>query len=69
MPYMLELAERGAHEEKPFGVRLRATLMREAIDDFARTTADGFHQSRSDATGELLDAYAENHLRGGSSDG
>jgi hypothetical protein len=63
MPYMLELAERGRAEDKAFGVRLRATLLREAVDDFARTTATRFHGDDSESTEELLAAFARDHFQ------
>ena len=63
MPYLLELARRGDQEGMPASLRLRATLLREAIDDFARTTSARFHGLRSDATDELLEAYKRDHLR------
>jgi hypothetical protein len=69
MPYLLELAERGDDDANPLGVRLRATLLRESIDDFARTTAARFHGHPSDSTAELLRAYARDHLRESEPDG
>ena len=42
-------------------VRLRATMLREAIDDFATTTAR-FHRSGAESTDELLAGYASDHL-------
>ena len=63
IPYLLELAERGGREDLPGSVRLRATLLREAIDDFAQTTAHRFHGERSESTPELLEAYARDHFR------
>jgi hypothetical protein len=63
MPYLLELARRGDQEGVPASRRLRATLLREAIDDFARTTSARFHGLRSDATDELLEAYKRDHYR------
>jgi hypothetical protein len=63
MPYLLELAGRGDREGLPASLRLRATLLREAIDDFARTTAVRFHGHGSDSTLELLEAYARDHYR------
>jgi Ion channel len=63
MPYLLELAERGDDDANPPGVRLRAILLREAIDDFARSTAARFHGHPSDSTAELLHAYARDHMR------
>jgi hypothetical protein len=63
MPYLLELAERGDDDANPPGVRLRTILLREAIDDFARSTAARFHGHSSDSTAELLHAYARDHMR------
>ena len=62
MPYLLEFADRGTDEEQAFGVRLRATVLREAIDDFAHTTAARFHGHFSDSTAEILAAYARDHF-------
>jgi hypothetical protein len=63
MPYLLELAERSDRDDVPASLRLRATLLREAIDDFARTTAARFHGHASESTSELLEAYARDHYR------
>ncbi|HLL86987.1 MAG TPA: potassium channel family protein [Thermoleophilaceae bacterium] len=63
MPYLLELAQRGDQQGSPASLRLRATLLREAIDDFARTTSARFHGHPSDSTEELLEAYARDHYR------
>ena len=64
MPYLLNLAERGASDSTPPSVRLRAVMLRGAIEDFALTTAELFHgrQSPSAATA-VLDAYARDHLQ------
>jgi hypothetical protein len=62
MPPLLRLAEAGCSEDVPEPVRLRATMLRAAIDDFARTTADRFHRSAAEGTHELLDDYARDHL-------
>jgi hypothetical protein len=37
-------------------------MLRDAIEDFARTTAERFHGSVAEDTGELLDDYARDHL-------
>ena len=62
MPSLLRLAEAGCGEGVPGPVRLRATMLRDAIDDFARTTAIRFHGSAAEDTEELLDDYARDHL-------
>jgi len=61
-PYMLDLAERGTADASGH-VRLRARLLRKAIEDFAATTASGFHGMAGATTEELLHAYARDHLR------
>ncbi len=61
--YLFELAERGDADGRALGVRLRATLLREAVDDFARTTASRFHGHTSDSTAEVLSAYTRDHMR------
>jgi voltage-gated potassium channel Kch len=61
-PYLLELAERGT--AGPAGpARLRARLLRDAVDDFAATTAAWFHLAASATTQERLREYARDHLR------
>jgi hypothetical protein len=62
MPKLLDLAERGAKEGTPDGVRLRATMLREAIDDFAQTLS-GFHGVDKGETAEMIAAYKADHLR------
>ena len=64
MPAMLRLAEAGCGPDVPPPVRLRATMLREAIGDFARTTAERFHGSAAEDVDELLDDYARDHLLG-----
>jgi hypothetical protein len=61
-PYLLGLAERGAASELSGPERLRARLLREAIDDLA-ATVKRFHPSVSGTTAELLRTYAQDHLR------
>jgi hypothetical protein len=65
MPALLRLAEAGCGGDVPAPVRLRATMLRDAIADFARTTAQRFHGSVAEDTEELLDDYARDHLLGG----
>ena len=62
MPSLLRLAESGCSSDVAGPVRLRASMLRAAIDDFARTTAARFHGSAADTTEELLDDYAKDHL-------
>jgi Ion channel len=62
MPSLLRLAKAGCKDDVPAPVRLRATMLREAIGDFARTTAERFHGSPSEDTEELLGDYARDHL-------
>jgi hypothetical protein len=46
----------------PAPVRLRATMLRDAIGDFARTTAARFHKSPAEDTDEVLEDYGRDHL-------
>lgn len=64
-PHLLELARRGAEPGRPDRVRLRATMLHEAVDDFARTTAERFHRARGKSTKEALRGYARDHLQDG----
>src|SRR3954469_7156098 len=64
MPSLLRLAEAGCGADVPSPVRLSATMLREAIGDFARTIAARFHGSAADDTEDLLDDYARDHLLG-----
>jgi len=59
---LLELAERGSRDASG-NVRVRARLLRRAIDDLAATTASGFHSLAGATTEELLRAYARDHQR------
>ena len=61
MPWLLELAERGVDDDVPPRARLRARMLCGAIDDFARTTAQGFHANGAGTTAELLAAYTRDH--------
>ena len=62
MPTLLRLADAGRSPDVSEPVRLRATMLRDAIDDFARSTAARFHGSLAETTEELLDDYASDHL-------
>jgi hypothetical protein len=61
LPALHDLAERGSDDRVPERVRLRATMLRDAIDDFANALR-GFHGGDEEATGDLIDAYRRDHL-------
>jgi Ion channel len=63
LPYLLELAGRGSSDDLPDNVRLRATMLREAVDDFAAMVAKRFHRDDSEDTARLIAAYKRDHLR------
>jgi hypothetical protein len=62
LPSLLDLAERGTDESVSPRVRLRATMLLEAIDDFLHTVSS-FHGMEEGSTRELLEAYARDHQR------
>jgi len=64
MPWLLELADRELGEDVPPRTRLRARMLRAAIDDFARTAAERFHSDVPGTTAERLAAYAAEHQPG-----
>src|SRR3954469_25173149 len=49
MPPLLRLAEAGCDSGVAEPVRLRATMLRDAIEDFAHTAADRFHGSAAES--------------------
>ena len=61
MPYLQQLAEHGRDPSVPARTRLRAAVLRDVIDDFAVTIATRFHGGRSEATADILRAYARDH--------
>jgi hypothetical protein len=63
VPYLMTLAERGANEEMPERLRLRALLLLEALDDLAATTGRRFLGLTGGSTPDMLAAYARDHLR------
>jgi hypothetical protein len=63
MQYLHEVALRGADESVDDRARLHAVMLRDAIRDFAATAARRFHGLRTEDTGEMLRAYAQDHLR------
>lgn len=59
--YLLRLAEHGAADDRDPGLRLRAAMLRRAVDDLAAMTAQRFHGSAADSTVGALEAYARDH--------
>jgi Ion channel len=62
MPALLDLADRGIADGQPDRIRLRATMLHEAIDDFAKALQN-FHGGDDGSTAELIEAYRRDHLR------
>jgi hypothetical protein len=62
MPYLLDLAARGAAPELAPGIRLRAAMLSDAIDDFAATTAARSRSVTGCDTVAILRSYARDHL-------
>ena len=60
-PYLVQLAEHGRDPGVPARIRLRAEVLRDAVDDFAATISTRFHGARSEATAHSLEAYARDH--------
>ena len=65
MPWLLELVEQSLIEDVPPRTRLRAHMLRGAIDDFALTTAERFHRDAGKTTVQRLAAYAAERESGG----
>jgi len=65
MPWLLGLAEHGLGEDVPDATRLRARMLCAAIDDFAHTTTQRFHDGAVAPTADLLALYARDHLQEG----
>lgn len=61
LPHLVELAARGAAEDRPDSVRLRAAMLQEAIDDFAQTVSDRFLPASERSTSDTLHAFAHDH--------
>jgi hypothetical protein len=62
LPALRDMAERGADGSVPERVRLRATMLLRAIDDFAKALR-GFHGREEGSTRDLIEAYRDDHLR------
>jgi len=65
MPWLLGLAQRGLEVDVPAPTRLRARMLCAAIDDFAHTTAERFHDGAVAQTADVLALYARDHLQDG----
>jgi hypothetical protein len=63
LPFLWDLACRGSHPEVDKRARLRAVMLRDALADLASTAAERFHGDPSEDTGDLLRAYARDHMR------
>ena len=61
MPYLIGLADHGRDPSVPAQVRIRAAVLRDAIDDFAATISTRFHGARPETTEASLQAYARDH--------
>lgn len=64
MPDLVELADLGVRPGNPSSIRLRASMLEEAIDDFARTIADRFLAGQDHSTAAALQAFERDHLHG-----
>jgi hypothetical protein len=62
MPCLLHLAEDGASEDCSSGVRMRANMLRNAIDDFSATVGARFLDLPSAPTERILTAYARDNF-------
>lgn len=63
LPFMWNLALQGADPDVDKRARIRAVMLRDAIEDLAKTAAERFHGDPAQDTDELLDAYARDHMR------
>jgi len=62
MPCLLRLAEEASSADCGPGVRMRASMLRIAIDDFSATLGSRFLDLPSASTEKILNAYARDHL-------
>jgi Ion channel len=60
--YLVALTERASGAGMSERVQLRGHLLAEALGDLG-TTSRAFHRSEEESVGELLEAYARDHLR------
>jgi hypothetical protein len=64
MPYLDRLATRTSGPECPTEVRLRAAMLRAAVDEFSSmVTSQYCRGSFTTSTGKILEVYARDHLR------
>ncbi|MBW3654291.1 MAG: hypothetical protein KY433_12085, partial [Actinobacteria bacterium] len=62
MPVLKQIAERGASDEHPDSVRLRAVMLDEAIEDFGETVLERFVLDHGDEdVGGAIAAFAHDH--------
>ena len=62
MPYLLRLAQEGDGEDCAPGVRLRASMLEGAIEDFSATIGTRFLDLPSASSDKVLAAYARDNL-------
>jgi hypothetical protein len=62
MPYLLRLAESSDSPDCAPGVRMRANMLRSAIDDFSASVGERFLDLPSTPTERVLAAYARDNL-------
>ena len=61
MPVLKQIAERGASDEQPVAVRLRAVMLDEAIEDFGETVLERFALDHGADVGGAIAAFAHDH--------
>ncbi len=69
MPWLLRLAQEGDGADCAPGVRLRASMLRGAIEDFSATIGERFLDLPSASSDEVLAAYARDNLHAPSEPG
>jgi hypothetical protein len=62
MPWLLRLAQEGNGADCAPGVRLRASMLRGAIEDFSATVGTHFLDLPSASIDKVLAAYARDNL-------
>lgn len=65
MPVLTEIAQRGSGDGLPDSVRLRAEMLREAIDDLTRTVVERFVLRRRHDVTDATAAFAQDHRHPG----
>jgi len=61
MPVLARIAERGTAAQHPDAVRLRAEMLREAVDDLAATVVERFVLHRRHDVTDAIAAFARDH--------